>query len=94
MSQLLAPSPFWKGHTLLHFISHQAAGITARSQNPALSPFLVKDEVLTYMNFGGVRIEDNVLVTEVRTALQARASFTQPAHIRNTALLCRMGRVL
>ena len=33
-------------------------------QDPAQSRFLVAEAVLSYMAFGGVRIEDNVLVTE------------------------------
>ncbi len=32
-------------------------------QDPVHSKFLVSEAVLSYMDFGGVRIEDNVLVT-------------------------------
>jgi Xaa-Pro dipeptidase len=33
-------------------------------QNPAQSKYLVRDVLMSYMDMGGVRIEDNVVVTE------------------------------
>jgi len=33
-------------------------------ENPVQAPFLVKEKLQQFMNFGGVRIEDDVLVTE------------------------------
>jgi Xaa-Pro dipeptidase len=33
-------------------------------ENPAASKYLVKEAIMPYMSFGGVRIEDNVIVEE------------------------------
>ena len=33
-------------------------------QDPNKANYLVKDEIMKYIYFGGVRIEDNVVVTE------------------------------
>lgn len=35
-------------------------------QNPAQSKYLVREAVIAHLDLGGVRLEDNVVVTEVR----------------------------
>ena len=34
------------------------------SENPELAPFLVEERIRHFLGFGGVRIEDDVLITK------------------------------
>jgi len=58
-------------------------------QHPEQSKFLVADKIRRFLDFGGVRIEDNVIVTETGMENMTTAART----VDEIEALCARGRV-
>jgi len=69
-------------------IYFNATTIGEAYSNPELSKFLVQEEINKFMNFGGVRIEDDVAVTETGIEMLTKV----PRDVEEIELLMRQGR--